>query len=330
MSRLLLIKTLLAVTILNIPFKAWSQTITITDTNPQIICPGVTLTINFTHANIAQGNVFTVMISDQNGSFVNPLTSTLIQNNTATSATLTIPANATSGSGYYLKVVSSIDYTSDTKPIRIGVPTPYIVNQALYCPDGTITLQVKLSSDTPFPEGYTFQWFKDNVAIANESLSYDTYFKGHAPTNADAGNYQVKASAPAGACSAMSAPVNMLMLASSRTPLVSVSPGTILSGSTATLTATGCSGEVSWYNSYTSYHPTETSYQSPYTFITAEITKDKTYYVSCTENNDCPSAKVPFTVKSDTTQAPQPPSLSASANNFCYSTVSTVTISAAN
>lgn len=89
------------------------------------VCRGGSITVNFTtSANFNSGNVFSVQLSDANGSFTNPTT---IGNLTATAAapiTAQTPLAAAGGTGYRVRVVASNPASTGTEssPFAITVP----------------------------------------------------------------------------------------------------------------------------------------------------------------------------------------------------------------
>ena len=80
------------------------------------LCKGAALSVPFTINNetFNSGNIFTAQLSDETGSFVNPvLIGTLTNVNGGTINTI-IPVNAINGTGYRIRIVSS-------NPIITGV-----------------------------------------------------------------------------------------------------------------------------------------------------------------------------------------------------------------
>lgn len=69
-------------------------------------------------------------------------------------------------------------------------------------------------------------------------------------------------------------------------PTVSASPSSIVSGATSTLTASGCSGTVSWFDVATG----GTALATGATYTTSALTANKTYYAECASAANCVSA----------------------------------------
>jgi hypothetical protein len=81
-----------------------SNTITLSALSQSSYCPGQVLSIGFTTSGtFNNGNTFQVELSNSSGSFSNP---TVIGSGAASPVSATIPAGATSGSGYRIRVVS--------------------------------------------------------------------------------------------------------------------------------------------------------------------------------------------------------------------------------
>lgn len=106
--------------------------ITITSTIPADMCPGQAFTISFSLLGAyALNNTVTAQLSNANGSFAAPVNigSTAISSGSGT-INVTIPAGATFGTGYRIRLVSSnpIVYSKNNGfNITIGAPTPSVV-----------------------------------------------------------------------------------------------------------------------------------------------------------------------------------------------------------
>ncbi len=84
------------------------NTITTGTITPTTFCAGDALTVNFTKTGTFNpGNVFTAQLSDENGSFSNPVNIGSITDTAAAPISATIPLGAVSGTNYRIRVVSS-------------------------------------------------------------------------------------------------------------------------------------------------------------------------------------------------------------------------------
>lgn len=294
------------------------------------ICQGGTLNIAFQYLGINVGNTFTIEISDQNGSFTSPLASTTVAGNTATTASLAIPANAITGGGYKVRVSASDPVASFQTNLTIGVITPSISSSSSVCENSILNISTSTFNYAP-ESAYSFTWKKDNVNINanNQSTSTDTnseYFTRNIAQSTDAGSYTLQISRLNDGCaSATSTPLVLTISAAPATP--TTSPLTVLSGNTATLTASNCTGTIYWYNSTTA---SESSYISSGTYTTPELTQQTTYYAACRQNSGsyCYSTRTPLVVSIDVSNAPNAPTLTASDNNFCRGSVSSPKLTA--
>lgn len=89
------------------------------------VCRGGNITVNFTtSANFNAGNVFTVELSDANGSFTNPTSIGTLNATTPAQITAQTPVGATGGTGYRVRVVASNPASTGTQssPFTITVP----------------------------------------------------------------------------------------------------------------------------------------------------------------------------------------------------------------
>jgi Ig-like domain CHU_C associated len=299
---------------------------------PASLCSGATSTVSYTLDDVFQaGNVFTAELSNQSGSFASPTTIGSITSQTATSFPITLPVNLTHSGGYYVRIIASLPslgspYTSpNSSNIQIGLPTPLIyLNPSNVCENGQISLELSTSSFQP-EANYTFVWNKNgtNVNALNQSTSPQTnyeYFLRTPPQNSDAGIYSVTVSRNSDACAATSNTTNVTIAPAPSPP--TTSPITVISGNTASLTASGCAGSLTWYSSITGNSVNST---------TPELTQQTTYYVSCQASTHpyCISTRTPLVISVDATNAPNAPILTASDNNFCAGSVTNPKITAA-
>lgn len=160
-------------------------------------CKGESFTLTFgIHFAFDSTNVFTVEMSDKNGSFANPTTVGTATGTGPATVNCVIPSNMPAGTGYLFRVVS-------TSPAETGEPTTTtyrVVNNptATISPSGIDTIcfgtSINLSANTG--NNLTYQWYKGNNTIAGASTpQYTTSLPG---------SYRVRVTNWAG-CTKMSA-----------------------------------------------------------------------------------------------------------------------------
>ncbi|OYU66993.1 MAG: hypothetical protein CFE22_06820 [Cytophagaceae bacterium BCCC1] len=304
---------------------------------PTPLCSGATSTVSYILDDVFQsGNVFTAELSNQNGSFTNPTIIGSVTSQNATSIPITLPSNLTTGN-YYVRIIASLPssglpYTSPTSSnITIGISTPSISISSNVCENSSLDISTNTNNYQP-EAAYTFTWKKDGNSIdaqnqytGSPSTDYE-YYKRISAQNLDAGLYSLTITRKSDGCSATSS-ANTLTINTSP-PAPTTSPITVISGNATSLSATNCTGTVYWYNSPTSenysYLSSNNTYQTP------ELSQQTTYYAACRQNSGtlCWSTKVPLVVSIDATNAPAPPTLAATDNNFCSGSVSSPKLTA--
>lgn len=287
---------------------------------PQV-CQGGNLNVNFQHQGVNSGNTFTIAVSDQNGSFTTPLVSTTVAGNVATTASLTIPANAPSSSAYKLKVSASDLVASIETALSIGVQTPVLDGSNSFCENTPITFTSNYYASNS--SGLSFEWQKNGSVVSNSATNPYEYLKNNAVAG-DAAQYKLKVTHTALGCNAISVGKTITIDAAPSPP--TTAPLTVVSGNTATLTATNCTGgTILWYAAATGG-----SYITTGSYTTPELTQQTTYYASCKQNSGsyCESPRTPLVVSIDATNAPPAPTLTASANNFCAGSATNPTLTA--
>ncbi|HPH85388.1 MAG TPA: T9SS type A sorting domain-containing protein [Ferruginibacter sp.] len=185
------------------------------------LCLGGTISVSYNIDSDADaGNIYSAQLSDASGSFANPVT---IGNLTAVSAgtiTAIIPTNTIVGTGYRIRVVSSL-------PVVIGSDngTNLSVQNLMPQPNVLASFDIffctntggNLSSSVTNP-GYTYQWYRNNITINGATLeSYHVSIEG---------NYAVRVTSPDG-CSRLSASYTALEKSAPQGS-ISVSGGTQL------------------------------------------------------------------------------------------------------
>ena len=141
---------------------------------PLSFCPGATLSISYTlFGAFPADNVFTLQLSDASGDFANPIDIGKLTSATDGTITAIIPADIPPGTGYRLRIVSSIAavvsadngadiylYGKPNLTILAGAPTKDI------CPGTSIPLSVYIVGGS-FP--LSFQW---STGEANHSIQF--------------------------------------------------------------------------------------------------------------------------------------------------------------
>lgn len=296
------------------------QAVAITTT----VCSGSTETVSWVNdGTFGSGNVFTVEL-DQNYNFTSPTTIGTVTSQTTTSASVTIPSSSPYGS-YYVRVKASDANGSpyigpNSSSFEIGLSQPSISGSSNACENSIFNLSIY----SPQPESdYTFTWKKDNVSVnaqnqANNTSTYQEFFQRNIAQAADAGSYTITIVRNSDGCSTESNPLVVSVNTAPNPP--TTSPVTVINGNTASLTASGCSGDIYWYNSLTA----DNNYNIGYgTYTTPELTQQTTYYAACRQNSGayCYSTRTPLVVSIDVSNAPNAPILTASDNNFCQNSV---------
>ena len=294
------------------------------------ICSGSTQTVSYVLDGVFQsGNVFTAELSDQNGSFASPTVIGSITSQTATSFLVAIPSGLSYSSSYLIRVKASLPssgtaYTGPNTPsFTVGLLPLTINNSQTSCQYSP--LSIEFYSGFYFPKSsFTFVWKKDGVNVnannqnINTSPSYEYYYRS-ASQSTDAGVYNVTVTRISDGCSVISNNNTVTVNSAPNPP--STSPVTVINGNTTSLTASGCAGDIYWYNALTGG-----SFLTNGTFTTPELSQQTTYYAACYTN--CSSLRTPLVVSIDATNAPNAPTLTASDNNFCNGSVASPKLTA--
>jgi hypothetical protein len=203
-----------------------------------ILCKGDTFDVPYVAATgyLNPGNVISIQLSDQSGSFLNPTTVGSVTTTTSGIVKGVIPGNVATGTGYRIRIVSSNPNDSSIgngKDLIIAAgPTLTASSNAPLCPSDTL----KLSSSTT-NIGVSYKWVGPNGFT---SFAKDTNVLNFSPANA--GDYIV--TAKLGWCSTKDTatvttkPLPAKPTAGSNTP---VCPGTTLN-----LTASTSTSGVTW------------------------------------------------------------------------------------
>lgn len=183
----------------------------------------------------------------------------------ATGQTLSLGAGAQNGD--YSVSVTMPDFAavfSNAVTINLGMPAVTISSNSVLCEGGTVMLSSNITG-----AGYTYQWYKDNAAIAGATSS--TYV-------ADAeGDYQLNVTS--GACTVQSNVIS-LTVTGITVSTTSLTPDIILPGQTKTLTVTtnAVSPAFEWRRN---------GILLPETSATLNTTQDGTYTVEVTQTSGC-------------------------------------------
>ncbi|HPD34508.1 MAG TPA: SBBP repeat-containing protein, partial [Candidatus Kapabacteria bacterium] len=128
------------------------RTITIESVSAAQFCPGEDITVSFSITGIyLLGNVFTVQLSDQNGSFTKPIIIGTLSSVDAGTINCTIPIDIPSGMFYKIRIVSSKPaITSPDNGYDLTVmpfPSSYkIIGSGAYCEGDLKGAEIKLES----------------------------------------------------------------------------------------------------------------------------------------------------------------------------------------
>ncbi len=188
----------------------------------------------------------------------------------STGSTLYINSTGT----YTLRVVNgSCTVVSNALIITNNAPTLTISasDNNLSCINKMVRLDLKGGNTNYYNTPVT--WQRNSVTIAGETSSFLYTNQG--------GNYT--ATYNQNGCTGTSTALALNIV---QPPLMSVAPVNINNGQTATLTATGCAGTVTWYDALNGGSLVNTG--NPY--VTPQLPSTTTFYANCAETN-CSSIK---------------------------------------
>ncbi|MBA2423563.1 MAG: fibronectin type III domain-containing protein [Chitinophagales bacterium] len=110
-------KLILSLITIALCFSSWALTINTTNVSGTTFCGGNQINVSYTVNTPANpGNVFTVQLSDKNGSFASPVNIGTLAATGSGTITCTIPFSTPTGTKYQVRVISS-------KPPAIGTPS---------------------------------------------------------------------------------------------------------------------------------------------------------------------------------------------------------------
>lgn len=163
------------------------------------ICPNSTVLVPYSAMGIFNGNnVFTVELSDANGSFVNPVSIANILSAQGGVITASIPANTPVGSGYRIRVVSS-------SPAVIGNDNGNNLSISGFCLETSNPSSLNWCTGDVVTVGYTLSGtvnpgntFSLQLSNASGSFASPTVLATQAGTTSGSFNYTVSSSIPGG------------------------------------------------------------------------------------------------------------------------------------
>ncbi len=184
----------------------------------------------------------------------------------------------TNTGSYQVKVKNSTGCEATSTSVAMtenALPTASItpLSSTTICEGNTVTLRANAATNQ------SYVWLKDDAVVQGQ-------------TNQDyvansAGNYQVITIL--NGCSNISSTTNVTVNTLPTAPTISST--TINNGQTATLTATGCTGTITWYANATG----GTGLTTGTNYTTPTLTTNTTYYASCTVSS-CESSRGSGTV----------------------------------
>jgi Concanavalin A-like lectin/glucanases superfamily len=203
-------------------------------------CIGSSMAINYYSTNIAYnpGNIFTVELSNNTGSFNNPVSiGTLTGTSLNGTINVDLPSGAPPGDSYRMRVISSNPVlTSDASNILVinnsslAAPVINSGSTTTFCTGGSVTLTSDASSGN--------QWYKDGVALTGST--------GTILNVTTSGNYTARitmSGCPSG-------PSNTIVVTANPIPptpaITAGSAITFCTGGSVTLTSNASSGN-QWY-----------------------------------------------------------------------------------
>lgn len=279
--------------------------------NGQSFCSGQSISLGFSNSGLSASYPLTFSLKRLNGSTPATISTSQLNINTATNLVFPIPNNAPNDNDYYFEVSSpDISAFSTPKNIQIGFVSSLDLTSNSNCLGDDFTIN---SNYTDL--NYIYIWDKDGVDITNTNISSVPYlYKKNNSISTDAGVYTLLVRN--GVCENSSSPYTKNFTV---TPPPTANSTIIVSGNTATLTASGCSAsKTDWYDG------NSVVAAGTLTFTTPALTKPKTYDVLC--DATCPSSKTLVTVSINSTNAPTTPTLTRSAASVCSG--NTMTLSA--
>ena len=131
-------------------FTTLSPTITVGSISGSPLCALATISVPFTSTGTFSGNTYTAQLSNSAGSFASPVNiGTLVSDGNSGSITATIPGNTGTGTGYLIRVTSSIPAITSTNTSTAFIINPIpTTNGATICQNTASGPLTSLSSST--------------------------------------------------------------------------------------------------------------------------------------------------------------------------------------
>ena len=143
-------------------------------------CPGAAISVGFTinncPGNFAPGNIFTLQLSDANGSFIAPVSLGTLASANAGNISGVIPASAIAGNGYRIRIISSsqpfISQPFNIELSILSIQTASITisaNAAQICAGDNVVFTSSINNVGASP---SWQWKKNGINVGTNSSSY--------------------------------------------------------------------------------------------------------------------------------------------------------------
>lgn len=143
-------------------------------------CPGTAIAVSFTindcPGNFAANNIFTLQLSDANGSFVSPVSIGTLASALPGTINATIPVSVTPGNDYRIKIISSNQsFSSPEFNITITILSIQIPAIAINASATQICAGDNVVFTASFSNGGTtplYQWKKNGINVGTNSNTY--------------------------------------------------------------------------------------------------------------------------------------------------------------
>ncbi len=143
-------------------------------------CPGAAINVGFINnncpGNFAPGNIFTLQLSDANGNFITPINLGNLASANGGNISGVIPANATAGNGYRIRIISS-SQPFISQPLNIdlsilSIQTASITisaDAAQICAGDNVVFTSIINNVGANP---SWQWKKNGINVGTNSSGY--------------------------------------------------------------------------------------------------------------------------------------------------------------
>ncbi|MBO0932306.1 T9SS type A sorting domain-containing protein [Fibrella aquatilis] len=287
MNLIITYRTLVVMACLSVATLAssFAQTIGAPTVSPANPCPGSPISATVaTTGSFSAGNVFTLQLSDEFGTFTAPLAVTTVTASPASATaiifTATLPASLNYGTAYRFRVRSSAPVITGSQSgaaITIGTPLPGLAATASFCQS---TGNQNISAT-----GSTVEWYTGFNAAAPVVFSGNTY---SVPTT-NAGTITYYATQTVGGCKSAKAAINVTVNAppSAQPTVGNTSPAYCPTASPTPLSAStnGTGASIRWYS------PPSSATTGGTTLAAPQTTGTYAYTVSQLSAQGCESPK---------------------------------------